>query len=190
MKKWSRSFRIWHWLNAAVILGLLGTVFLRKTFLSYKENAQIIVDKLVDQNITLTLDQAKDVAKAIRDPMWDWHIYLGYALAFLVVYRILLFFTQSGRQSFRFSELALHHKLVSALYIVLYAALFLMATSGLVMHFHTELGVMKETAHTLKELHEAVFNVILFFVPLHVAGVVAAELKDEKGIISKMIHGE
>ena len=48
MKRFSLSLRIWHWLNAIVVLGLLGTFFLRKTFLSWRENSQIIMHKLAD----------------------------------------------------------------------------------------------------------------------------------------------
>ncbi len=188
MKKYSGSFRIWHWANAIVIMGLIGTVLLRKSFLSYKTNAQIILDKLSAMDVTITLDQAKDVAKAIRAPMWEWHIYLGYALAFLVVYRIVLFFTQSGKQSFQFKELDLHHKAVSAGYIVIYAALFFMALSGLVVHFYQELGLLKETAENIKDLHEDIYQVVLYFVPLHIIGVIVADIRDEKGIISNMIN--
>lgn len=189
MKKWSLNFRIWHWVNAIVVLGLIGTVLLRKGFLSYKANAQIILDKLSGIDVTITLDQAKNIARAIREPMWEWHIILGYALAFLVVYRIVLFFTLSGKKSFQFKELDTHHKLVSAGYIVIYATLFFMAVSGLVIHFYQELGLLKDTVHDIKELHEAVYNVILYFVPLHVAGVVIADMKAEKGITSDMING-
>jgi len=46
MKKWRLDFRVWHWLNATVILGLLGTVFLRKTFLSWRTNSELIVQKI------------------------------------------------------------------------------------------------------------------------------------------------
>jgi cytochrome b561 len=189
MKKWSRSFRIWHWANAIVVMGLIGTVLLRKSFLSYKENAQIILDKLSSMDVTITLDQARDVARAIRAPMWEWHIYLGYALAFLVVYRIALFFTQSGKQSFQFKELDLHHKAVSAGYIVIYAALFFMALSGLVIHFYQELGLLKDTAENIKDLHEDMYQVVLYFVPLHIIGVVVADMRDQKGITSDMING-
>ena len=35
MQKWRLDFRIWHWLHALVVLGLIGTVFLRKTFLDW-----------------------------------------------------------------------------------------------------------------------------------------------------------
>ena len=35
MKSYSLQLRVWHWLHAVVVLGLLGTFFLRKTFLSW-----------------------------------------------------------------------------------------------------------------------------------------------------------
>lgn len=190
MKKWSASFRIWHWVNALVVIGLLGTIFLRETFLNVKENTHIITEKLLTFGITLTPEQAKIVAKGIFAPMWDWHIYLGYAFGALVLYRIALFFTPSGKQNFHFQELDFHHKAVSAGYIVIYAALFFMALSGLIINFYQELGLLKESAHDIKELHEAVYNVILIFVPLHIAGVVVADMRDEKGIMSNMIHGK
>ena len=190
MKKWSASFRIWHWVNALVVIGLLGTIFLRETFLNVKENTHIITEKLLTFGITLTPEQAKIVAKGIFAPMWNWHIYLGYVFAALVLYRIALFFTPSGKQSFCFKELDLHHKAVSAGYIVIYTALFFMALSGLIINFYQELGLLKESAHDIKELHEAIYNVILIFVPLHVPGVVVADIRDEKGIMSNMIHGK
>ena len=190
MKKWSTSFRIWHWVNAFVVMGLIGTVLLRETFLNSRENASIISNKLLEMGIALSGEQAKVIAKSIFAPMWEWHIYLGYLFGALVLYRLALFFTKSGKQSFCFKELDMHHKLVSAGYVVIYVSLFFMAISGLMIHFYEELGVLKETAHDIKELHEAVYNIILIFVPLHVAGVVVAELRGEEGLISKMVNGK
>ena len=48
MKKWRLDFRVWHWIHATVILGLLGTVFLRKTFLSWRTNSEILSQKLAE----------------------------------------------------------------------------------------------------------------------------------------------
>ncbi len=190
MKKWSVNFRIWHWVNAIVVIGLIGTVLLRKGFLSYKANAQIIIDKLSSMDVSITLDQAKNIARAIREPMWEWHIILGYALAFLVVYRIILFFTQSGKQKYiGFQESDIHHKVVTVGYVVIYATLFFMTISGLVIHFYQDIGLAKATAGEIKDLHEAVYQVVLYFVPLHIIGVVIADMRDEKGITSDMING-
>ncbi len=109
-KKWSLNFRIWHWINAIVILGLLGTVFLRKTFLSWRANAELLTQKLSEINLEITAEQAKVLAKAIRVPMWEWHILLGYALAALVIWRIILFFTQSGKQNYQNLKEETFHK--------------------------------------------------------------------------------
>jgi cytochrome b561 len=187
--KYTQSFKLWHWLNAIVVLGLLGTVFLRKTFLSWRTNSELIVTKLSEYGVEITQDQAVSIAKAIRAPMWDWHIILGYALAFLVVYRIYLYFTKQKNKE-KFSELSLHKKAVEVLYYVFYTTLFFMTISGLVMVYHSELGISKDMAHNIKEIHEFVFNFIMYFVILHIGGVVAAELTDEKGIISNMISRE
>ena len=190
MKKWRLDFRVWHWVHATVILGLLGTVFLRKTFLSWRTNSELLTQKLSEINIDVTSDQAKGLATAIRAPMWEWHILLGYAFAVLVLWRLLLFVTQSGKMNYQnFKEKTLHKKMVTLSYIVFYASLLFMAISGLAIDFHEALSLTKDTAHDIKELHELVYNVILIFVPLHIIGVIVAESRDEKGIISDMVHG-
>jgi len=173
-----------------LFLGLLGTVFLRKTFLSWRTNSELLTQKLSEIDLSVTEAQAKVLAKAIRAPMWEWHIILGYALAALLLWRIVLFFTQSGKQNYQnLKEESLHKKMVKLGYIGIYTILAFMAISGLVIHFYEELGLLKDTAHDIKEIHELVFNAILIFVPLHILGVIIAENQDEKGIISDMING-
>ena len=190
MQKWSLNFRLWHWIHATVILGLLGTVFLRKTFLSWRTNSNILTEKLSGMDISVTADQAKVLVKSIRAPMWEWHIILGYALAALVVWRIALFFTQSGKQNYQhLKEETFHKKMVKLGYIAIYAVIAFMTVSGLVIHFYQELGLLKDTAHDIKVLHEFVYNALLIFVPLHIVGILVAENRDEKGILSDMVNG-
>lgn len=187
--KYTLGFRIWHWLHAAVILGLLGTVFLRKTFLSYKANAEILMNKFSDMGNDITIEDAKILAKTIRDNMWEWHIILGYALAALVIYRVVLFFVDKSKRE-SFVSLSLHKKGVKSLYYVLYATVLFMTISGFVIYFYEYLGISKEITKQIKELHEAAFYIILIFVPLHVAGVFIADVKDEHGLVSTMINGK
>ncbi len=190
MKKWRFDFRLWHWIHAVVVLGLLGTVFLRKTFLSWRTNSELLTQKLSEINLEVTADQAKVLAKAIRAPMWEWHIILGYALAALLLWRIVLFFTESGKTNYKnIKEETLYKKIVKLGYLGIYAILVFMAITGLTIHFYEALGLAKDTAGNIKDIHELVFNAILIFVPLHIIGVVVAEMKDEQGIISEMIHG-
>ena len=187
--KYSFNFRLWHWLNAIVVLGLLGTVFLRKTFLSWRTNSEILTDKLFDMDIEITTLQAKALAKAIRAGMWEWHIILGYALAFLMVYRTILYFKDSSIKE-KFSELSLHKKGVKSLYYLIYTTLFFMSISGFIIYFYQDLGLTKATAHDIKDIHELVFNVLMIFVPIHIAGVVIADATNEQGLISSMINGK
>ncbi|CAA6817465.1 MAG: Ni,Fe-hydrogenase I cytochrome b subunit [uncultured Sulfurovum sp.] len=190
MKKWRLDFRIWHWIHAVVVLGLLGTVFLRKTFLSWRTNSELLTQKLAEIDVEVTSEQAKVLAKAIRAPMWEWHIILGYTLTALIVWRIILFFTESGKQNYlNNKEDTLHKKMVKWGYIMIYMVLVFMSVSGLTIHFHEFLGLSKAIAHDIKEIHELVFNAILIFVPLHIVGIVIAENRAERGIISAMVHG-
>lgn len=190
MKKWHVTFRIWHWVHVVVVLGLLGTVFLRKTFLSWRTNSELLTQKLAEINLEVTTEQAKVLAKAIRAPMWEWHIILGYALTALLLWRIILFFTQSGKQNYQnIQKETLHKKMVKLGYIGIYFVLLFMSLTGLSIHFHESLGISKDLADNIKDIHELVFNAILIFVSLHIIGVVIAENRDEKNIISDMLHG-
>jgi len=192
MKRWRLDFRIWHWIHALVILGLFATVFLRKTFLSWRANSELLTQKLAEIDLSVTEAQAKVLAKAIRAPMWEWHILLGYALAALVIWRIALFFTQSGSVNFKhFKVKNLHKKMVMLSYIAIYVLLLFMTISGLTIHFHEALGLSKSLAGDIKDIHEFVFfNGLLILVPLHVVGVIVADTRDEHGLISNMVHGK
>lgn len=186
---YSLLFRIWHWLHAFVVLALLATVLLRKTFLSYRQNSEIIIQKLADFQITISQDQAILIAKTIRAEMWQWHIYFGYALAFLLLFRLILVFTNSKPKE-KFNSLALHKKLVQISYYLIYGVLGFMAISGFAIYFYIDLGFTKDFAKSLKDIHELAFNFVLYFSLIHIAGVIIAELREEKGIISRMIHGK
>ena len=130
------------------------------------------------------------LAKSIRAPMGEWHILLGYALGALLLWRIALFFTQSGKQNYQnLSQETLHKKIVKLGYIAIYTVLAFMALSGYVIHFYEALGLSKDFAHDIKEVHEFAYNAILIFAPLHIVGVFVAENRDEKGILSDMVNG-
>ncbi len=187
--KYSAQFRIWHWLNAFVVLALVGTVLLRKSFLSWRTNSEILITKLSEMEVEITAVQAKVLAKAIRAGMWEWHIIFGYALAFLILYRIFLYFKDTGKRE-SFSSLDLHKKGVHLLYYVFYTTLLFMALSGLSIHYYQELHFTKEFAHDIKEIHEFVYTFFLIFIPMHIAGVIIAENTQEKGLVSSMINGE
>ncbi len=184
--KYSRLLRVWHWLNVLVIFGLLGTFFLRKTFLSWRTNSELIVQKLAEYDIQISLEVAKVVAKTIRAPMWEWHIIFGYLLALLIIFRIYIF----KKEGISYKDSSSLHKVgVSILYSIFYLLVIFMVISGIFLHLMDSF-ISKEILHDIKEIHEFCAWFFVFFVLVHIAGVVIAEFRGERGIISKMVSGE
>jgi len=190
MKKWCVSFRIWHWLNALVMFGVFLTVLLRETFLNKHNVADILTNKLALLHMSIDEAQAITIAKAIRAPMWEWHIYLGFGIFALWIARMVLFQTVSGRLNYmHIKENSIHKLAVKLGYIGIYVAIFAVSATGIAINYHDAFGISKELAHSIKELHEVCAYIITIFVPLHIIGVVIAENKDEKDIVSDMING-
>jgi len=186
--KYSVKFRIWHWLNAFVIFALFITVGLRETFLNTKTNAEHILAQLTQMSVTITNEQALTIAKVLRDTMWQWHIYLGYVLAALILFRIVLIFKDSSNKD-KFMQLNFHKKMVRFSHFAFYLILLAITVSGFVLTFHDLLQIDKDLLHEIKEKHELFFQIILGFVVLHIVGVTISDNKDEKGITSSMING-
>ena len=185
--KYSKLLRIWHWLNAITILALLGTFFLRKTFLSWRTNSELIIQKFAEYDITVTTEIAKVVAKTIRAPMWEWHIIFGYVLASLILFRIYIF----AKEGISFKDTASLHKIgVSLLYIVFYLLIIFMTISGITLHIGADMGISKDILSSIKDIHEPVAWFFVVFVPLHIGGVIVADLTQERGLVSKMISGD
>lgn len=198
------GLRLWHWLNAAVITGLLATVLLRKTLLSWRANSALIQEKLNAAGTTITPELAKEIAVAIRDPLWTLHVYLGFALAALLIGRFLVsvFVEKKGvnfkifTDPFRMKGLqpaekrkVLHFNFVKIGYVAFYAVTLLMVVTGLMLNFRTDLNLSKDLAGTTKEIHEFMMWFFVLFIGGHVIGVVIAENKNDRGLVSDMIHG-
>ena len=198
------SLRLWHWSNSLVILGLLGTVLLRKTFLSWRTNSILIEEKLRAAGTSITPELSKEIAVAIRNPLWDWHIYLGYILCTLLLVRILvaLFIERrcpgisSVTNLFKIKTIpiqarsqALHFIFVKLGYALFYLVTMLMVVTGVLMVFKTEVGLSKDFFGSIKSIHEFMMWFFVAFVAGHISGVVIAENRANRGIVSDMIHG-
>lgn len=198
------ALRLWHWLSAAAVLGSLGTVLLRKTFLSWRANAQLIEAKVHELGGTISTDGAVAIAKALRAPMWDWHYVFGFAIAGLLVVRFGLGFFLEEQAPFRSAwrevtrwlplptaekKDAAHHLLVRLSYAAFYVALSFMVLSGVALYFQSGLGLSKGVQGALKEAHELLMWFFPLFIAGHVTGVVVAELRGDRGLVSDMING-
>lgn len=201
----SALFRIWHWANFLILTGLLVTVLLRKTVLSYRDNAVILQDKLAAIGLTVTIDQAKDIARVFRDNMWAWHVNMGIVLAGLLVVRVVaeILVGADGRLFHKLGKglaalrapvgakdpEATHYTVVKASYVVFYLCLAVMAGSGLALTYGEGVGLSEGLLDVVKEVHEYLMYFFLAFIVFHLGGVVRSELTSSPGLVSDMFNG-
>jgi Ni,Fe-hydrogenase I cytochrome b subunit len=174
------GLRVWHWASALVLLLILSTVLLRKTFLSARAMTGVITRELGEQGVAVSEDAAKVAARAIRDGMWEWHYRLGFVLAGLLLFRILFVKRKLPRPK----------SLKNSIHAAFFAVIAFMAVTGLSMYFSSSLGISEEVVDEIVEIHELGQWFFFAFVPLHILGVIRAEATDEPGITSSMIHGK
>jgi cytochrome b561 len=185
-RKFDLSHRILHWLIAFTVLFIMFTVFLRLTWLDKNNIAAILQDNLKLLNISLNQDDAILIAKKIRKPMWDWHIYAGYFLIVLYILRMMhLYFNGIIFPNTLKKDKILKQKVQVWAYLIFY---FLMAIS-LISGFFIVKGPVKYKDF-LETIHVQSLYYVILFVIVHMAGIIVTELSDGKGIVSKMINGK
>jgi Ni/Fe-hydrogenase 1 B-type cytochrome subunit len=204
-EKHSRSMRIWHWGTFIIIFGSLITVLLAKTVLNTRTNIPLVQETLKQGNVTVSADQAKSVAHEFNDIIWHWHIYIGYVLSALLLFRILFEFFQPQEQKFIpilkkalqylkqpeiDKQAAKHYLVVRCIYLLFYFSLFVQVCTGLFMAYSDEIPNLKAARSIASNIHSVFMWVILTYIVAHIGGVVLAELnKKSKGVVSDMING-
>ncbi|MDO9276770.1 MAG: cytochrome b/b6 domain-containing protein [Lutibacter sp.] len=184
-KNYSTAYRVVHWSIAISMILLLITIFLRLTWLNKFNVAEIIENYLNTTNQSLTQDQLIVLAKKIRQPMWDWHIYLGYALTGLFSLRFLLpFFGEMKFQSPFSKELILKEKFQNWIYLIFYGCVVISLSTGLLIKFGP-----KELKISMEEIHILSIYYLIAYIILHIGGVLWAEFTNQKGILSKIVSG-
>lgn len=185
-RNYSKTYRILHWLIAFAFLLLLITIFLRKTWMEKNHVAEIIQTFLKDNGYAaLPQDEAISLAKKIRKPMWEWHIYLGYFLTGLYCIRLAVPFFGKMKFSSPFKEgLNTKTKFQFWVYLVFYACTAVSLITGLIIEFGP-----KAYKKPMEEIHELSLYYLLSFMILHFAGILIAEFTSDKGLISRIISG-
>lgn len=202
-KKYPGLIRFWHWSSVLVICGSLITVLINSTIFD-RGNDAIVLESLVNSGGEANKQQAREILHGFEEQVWDFHIYIGYALTALLALRILAEFMQPknkrsvNKLKAAYQDYYLKHKetrlasknlFTKALYVFFYLLLILMAITGLVVAFKGEIGLSKNISHQVKEIHGFVMYLIIGFIVLHIVGVFLAENKEGKGIVSDMING-
>ncbi len=182
---YSKIYRILHWSIAISFILLLITIFLRATWLNKHHVSAIIQDYLSTTNQVLTEEQSIILAKKIRKPMWNWHIYIGYVLTGLFCIRFLL--PAFGRMKFQNpmeKNLTTKMKFQKWTYLVFYFCVVVSLVTGLIIEFGP-----KEFKDITESIHVLGIYYLLVFIVLHIGGIIVAEFTDQKGIISRIISG-
>ncbi|TXE20538.1 cytochrome b/b6 domain-containing protein [Psychroflexus gondwanensis] len=185
MTKYSKLYRIIHWAIAVSFLLLLITIFLRLTWMNKYNVAAIIQEYLSDTGQNLSQEQLIVLAKEIRQPMWNWHIYLGYILTGLFSLRFILpLFGKMNFQNPFDKNLSTKEKFQKWTYIIFYVCVVISLATGLIIEFGP-----KELKKPMEEIHVLGIYYLIGFIVLHVAGILIAEFTDQKGIISRIVSG-
>jgi cytochrome b len=200
----SAPLRIWHWLTFLFITTSIVTVLLNSTMLSQRDNVKLVQEQLEKKGATVTEEQAFAVSHEYEEKMWDVHKLVGYGLAFLLLVRIVIEFTQPEEEKLRnrlkrAKELRArndankaeynHYLKVKLSYTIFFLILFCMALTGLGMAFGRDLGFSREIHGSLKNIHAILQYFMYAFIVLHLAGVIIAENGKIRGIVSGMING-
>lgn len=204
IKTYSSSLRLWHWLNFVVISGSLITVLMNATLTDDPTTAALMKRELQRSGATVNDEQTRTAAHALSDSVWGIHVYFGYALAALLAFRLILEFFQLADQKFirkmksayqqfhtikKQRELARHELAVKIIYSVFYLLLIIMVLTGLFLAFEDALAAYRSIRHSVKEVHGFCMYLILAFILVHIVGVLLAERKEGRGIVSDMING-
>ncbi|MDD2412021.1 MAG: cytochrome b/b6 domain-containing protein [Bacteroidales bacterium] len=183
--KYSIVYRIIHFAMVILFLLLLGTIFLKFTFLNKSNVAAIIQGFLTSNDLKLSQEQLNDLAKLIRQPMMDWHNYIGYGLVGLFAIRFALpFFGKMKYQNPFDKSLTKRVRFQKILYIVFYVCTIVSLISGVLIEFGSI-----EYKELMKDIHALSIYYLIPFVVIHIAGVLMGEFTDQKGIISRIVNG-
>lgn len=152
-----------------------------------KEHVAGIIGNFLNENgQSLPQEQLIVLAKQIRKPMWDWHIYTGYVLVGLFGLRFLLpLFDEMGLQNPLNKELNIKEKFQKWTYIFFYIGVVISLITGLLIEFGP-----KAWEKITEEIHKLSIYYLVAYIIIHISGVLLAEFTNQKGIISRIVSGK
>ena len=84
------SIRLWHWLSALTFSATIITVIFASTLFSTSNNIAMVQEQVAKKGGIITADQAGSVAHEYSDKLWMLHKYIGYGLAALLFWRVII----------------------------------------------------------------------------------------------------
>lgn len=180
------------------------TVLLASTLFRTGNNISLVRDQLQQNRLTVDQGQARAVAHAFNDRLWDLHTWIGYFVAVFLLGRFVLEIVQPADEKLSYKikkamgfqllsterkQEQLHYTRVKWSYILFYGLILIMAVTGLGLAFE-QVPLFRDIRGMLKQLHSITQYGIYAFVLFHLAGVVIADAGRYPGIVSGMINGK
>ncbi|MFB9055696.1 cytochrome b/b6 domain-containing protein [Mariniflexile ostreae] len=163
----SKINRILHGAIALCVTLIIGSIFLRMTWLNKNDIADVIQGYLQSAEQSLSRDQIIILAKKIRQPMWNWHFYIGYFLTGLVAIRFLLsLFWKTEFPNPFIKQLPIKIKFQNWVYIIFYICLTISLISGFIIEFSS--GDFKAL---IKVVHKLSLYYLIPFIIIHLGGI-------------------
>ena len=208
--KYSASIRIWHWLTFLLIAGSIITVLFAENLFEEEhegppptEQREHAESEEGDRPFNANLSPEEKAGRMYQHKIWEVHKYIGFCICILFLWRIITEVRKNkeGRWISRINKAMripvtssdersekLHYLLSKWGYVLFYILLLCTATTGLILAFeHTD--ALKPFQEPAREIHETLQYFMYLYILAHLAGVIYAEMKQQKGIVSAMING-
>lgn len=204
IERHSLGIRIWHWTFFLLMIVSLVTVLLASTIFRTRNTIALVREELQQKNLTVNQDQARAVAHAFNDILWNLHTWNGYIICIFLLGRVVLELTQPGdeklsrklRKTMGFEALSpvqkaerRHYVRVKWGYLIFYALILIMAVTGLGLAFE-DVPFFRAVHRSIKQVHSFTQYLIYGFILLHLGGVILADTGRYPGLVSGMIHGK
>ncbi len=182
-RKFTPLHRLLHWTIAIAMSMLFITGFLRMFWMNKNHMASIIGSKTQ----ALPQEEIIEIAKAIREPMWEWHVMFAYVMIFSFLIRIIYMIFKGMKFPNPFNtKVELQERLHGSIYLFFYAFVFVSIVTGVAM----KQGFFPEMKDTIETVHKLGIYWFPIFILLHIIGIIKAEYTNRKGISSEMISGK
>ncbi len=182
-KKFTGLHRLLHWLMALAMPVLFITGFLRMFWMNKNNMVAIIESKTA----AIPKEKMNDIAKTIREPMWQWHEIFAYVMVISFLTRIIYMIVKGIRFPNPFkANISLSERFQGFTYVYFYVFVFISAFTGASL----KQGFFPDWTDGLETIHKWGLYWFPIFIVLHLAGIVIAEHSHKKGISSKMIGGD
>jgi cytochrome b len=200
----SLAIRIWHWIFFILLTATIITVTLATYVFNTGQNTPLVQNQLQQKGVNVDKQVARAVSHAFNDKLWDLHTWIGYFIVAFVLGRLVLeLFKPSEeklsvklRRVMAFNTLSReemhekkHYIRVKWSYVIFYGCILVMALTGLGLAFE-DVPFFREARKSIKSIHSFTQYLIYAFILIHLAGVIAADMRRYPGLVSGMINGK